>query len=110
MQTNDIPIWPNSAIQFSSPDLLKYRVLGSTAIDQITAFYQNETPKQGWITEQEPFLRANQAVLCFRKGTRAITIIVEQVQPDQARVMVRVSRHWSMSSPQGMSCVVEPPV
>jgi hypothetical protein len=90
MQTNDIPIWPDATVQFSSSELFKYRVPGPEATDQVVAFYQEETPKHGWITEHEPYLRTDQAVLGYKKGTRSITIIVEQMKPDQARVLVCV--------------------
>ncbi|MBN1584283.1 MAG: hypothetical protein JXA89_26475 [Anaerolineae bacterium] len=102
MQTNDIPIWPNATIQFSSSDLFRYTVASGPAIGQIIDFYQDEMLKQGWVAEYEPLQRANQAVLGFQKAGRSVTIIVEQVQPDRARVMVRVSTFSAVSSTQGM--------
>jgi hypothetical protein len=89
MQTNDVPIWPNATIQFSSSDLFRYYVPSGSAIEQIVEFYQNETRKQGWIAEYEPLRRDDQAVMSFRDGGRSVTVIVEQAKPDQVRVMVR---------------------
>ncbi|MBN1579413.1 MAG: hypothetical protein JXA89_01830 [Anaerolineae bacterium] len=99
MQTDDVPIWPDAAIQFFPSNLFRYRVSGVAIIDRVIDFYQNETPKQGWVAEYEPLRHIDQAVLGFTKDTRSATIIVEQVQTDLARVMVRVSEHWPVPNP-----------
>ncbi len=104
MQIDDVPIWPDAAIQFFSSNLFRYRVFGIAVIDRVIDFYQNETPKQGWVAEYEPFRHIDQAVLGFTKDSRSATIIVEQVQPDLARVMVRVSSLYPLKASQDTDC------
>jgi hypothetical protein len=61
-------------------------------MEQVLAFYQAKAPEMGWTAEREPLLHVHQAMLSLRKDSRKATVIIEQVDPGQARVMVRLSR------------------